>query len=72
MRTLFGVGTPRSLQGLVAALFALLWSLIRLPEMLWDAIWTMYRPWTSLDGLLGHRDDHPQRLTGELVLTTGC
>ena len=40
MRTLFGVGTPRSLQGRVAALLCCLWSLIRLPETLWDVIWT--------------------------------
>lgn len=35
MRTLFGVGTPRSLQGRVAAAFAVVWSLVRPSEMLW-------------------------------------
>ncbi len=42
MRTLCGVGTPRSLQGRVAALLCCVGSLIRLPETLWDVIWTMY------------------------------
>jgi len=39
MRTLCGVGTPRSLQGRVAALFCRVGSLIRLPETLWDVMW---------------------------------
>src|SRR5687768_13277935 len=72
MRTLFGVGTPRSLQGRAAALVCCLWSLIRLPETLWDAIWTMYRPWTSLDTLIAHRDDRPLALSVETAFTTGC
>ena len=72
MRTLFGVGTPRSLQGRAAALFASLGYLIRLPEMLWDAIWTMCRPSTSLDDLLGHYDNRPLLLTGAMAFTTGC
>jgi transposase len=71
MRTLFGVGTPRSLQGLAAALLASLWCLIRLTEMLWDAIWAIYRPSTSLDDLLGHRENRPLLLTDEMAFTTG-
>jgi transposase len=47
MRTLFGVGTPRSLQGRVAAFLYCVWVLIRLPETLW----TMYRPSASLGDL---------------------
>jgi transposase len=35
MRTLFGVGTPRGLQGRVAAFFAVVWSLVRYSETLW-------------------------------------
>jgi transposase len=38
MRTLVGVGTPRSLQGRIVACLCSLWSLIRLPEPRWDAI----------------------------------
>lgn len=72
MRTLFGVGTPRSLQGRAAAPLAALWCLIRLPQMLWEAIWTMYRPSTSLDDLLDHRADRPPLLTRKMVFTTGC
>lgn len=44
MRTLTGIGTPRSLQGRAVALLRLLWPLIRLPETLWRAIWTYGRP----------------------------
>ena len=62
MRTLFGVGTPRSLQGRAAALLGCLWSLIRFPETLWDVIWTMYRPSTSIGGLLAHREIRPPAL----------
>jgi hypothetical protein len=39
MRILFGVGTPRSLQGRVAALIATMWSLIRLPEAGSTPLW---------------------------------
>jgi hypothetical protein len=35
MRIQFGVGTPRRLQGRVAALLRCPWSVIRLPETLW-------------------------------------
>ena len=47
MRTLFGVGTPRSLQGRVAALFAVVWSLVRPSETLWARLRSWYRPITS-------------------------
>ncbi len=72
MRTLLGVGTPRSLQGRTAALCRCVWSLIRLPETLWDVIRTMYRPSTSLGVLLAHRA-HPQLdLSAAIAFTTGC
>jgi Transposase DDE domain len=71
MRTLWGVGTPRSLQGRGAALLCGVWSLIRLPETLWDLIWTMYRPSTSLSDVLAHREIRPPALSVETVLTTG-
>jgi hypothetical protein len=75
MRALVGVGTPRSLQGRAAALLRRVWSLIRLPETLWAAIWTiwmMYPPSTSLGNLPAHHDDRPMALAVETVFTTGC
>jgi transposase len=72
MRTLFGVGTPRALQGRVAALLRCLWALLRLPETLWDAIWTMYRPSTSLGDQLAHHDHRSLHLSVATALTTGC
>jgi transposase len=47
MRTLFGVGTPRSLQGRALALFVVVWSLIRLLETFWARLRSWYRPLTS-------------------------
>jgi transposase len=72
MRTLFGVGTPRSLQGRVAAFVGGLWSLMRLPETLGKLIWTMYPPSTSLGNLFVHRDHRPLTMPVETVFTTGC
>ena len=46
MRTLFGVGTPRSLQGRLAALFAVVWSFVRSSETLWERLRSWYRPIT--------------------------
>jgi len=48
MRTLFGVGTPRSLQGRAAALFALLGSLVRPSETLWARLRSWYRSTSCL------------------------
>ena len=72
MRTLCGGGTPRSLQGCAAALLRCVWPLIRLPETLWGAIWTIYRPSTSLSAVLVHPEDRPLDLSAETVFTTGC
>jgi len=44
MRQLFGVGTPRSLQGRALALLRCIWSLIRLPDTRWGAVTTLGRP----------------------------
>lgn len=68
MRTLFGVGTPRSLQGRVAALLCCMWALIRLPETLG----TLCRRSTSLRDLLAHREIRPPASSIEAVFTTGC
>jgi transposase len=72
MRRLCGVGTPRSLQGRAAALLRCVWSLIRLPDTVWNGIGTMYRPSTSLSDPLAHREDRPLALSVETVFTTGC
>jgi transposase len=72
MRTLFGVGTPRSLQGRMAALLCCVWSVIRLPETVWDLIATIYRPPTSRGDLFMHRVKRPLALSVETVFTTGC
>lgn len=72
MRQLVGIGTPRSLQGRAVALLRGFWSLIRLPETLWDVIWTMCRPSTSLGELLAQRDDRRLNSCVATVFTTGC
>jgi hypothetical protein len=54
MRTLFGVGTPRSLQGCGTALLTFIWCLIQLPGTLWE-IWATYRPSRSPGDVLAHR-----------------
>jgi len=72
MRTLFGVGTPRSLQGRVAALWCDLWAVIRFPEAIWERIWAVCRPSTSPSGSLAHRERHLPASSVETVFTTGC
>ena len=72
MRTLFGVGTPRRLQGRVAALLGCVWFLMRLPEMLSDVIWIMGRPSAWLGDLLAYREIRPPALSVETAFTTGC
>jgi len=71
MRTLFGVGTPRSLQGRVAALLCCVWVLIRRPEKLPEAIWTMYRPSTRLGDSTSLREDRPLALSVKTAFATG-
>ena len=46
MRTLFGVGTPRSLQDRVAAFFVVVGSFVRRSETLWERFRSSYRPIT--------------------------
>jgi transposase len=43
MRTLFGVGTPRGLQGRVVAFFVALWSLVKPSETFWARLTRLYR-----------------------------
>jgi transposase len=72
MRTLFGVGTPRSLQGRAVAVLAVVSALIRLSETLWDEIWTTYRPPESLGHLLAHREGRLLISLANSVFATGC
>ena len=65
MRTLFGVGTPRRLQGRVAALLCRAWSLIRLLKTLWHEVGPTYRRSRSLGDLLAHGESGPAGLPVE-------
>lgn len=72
MRQLFGVGTPRSLQGFALALLRCLWSLIRLPEMLWSAAPMLGRPSTALNDSFVARSDWSLYVNARTGFTTGC
>lgn len=72
MRTLVGVGTPRSLQGRAAACLAGLLALLHLPETLWTLIWTHDHPYTSVDHLLIPGDDRWIGFSSITGFTTGC
>ena len=72
MRTLCGVGTPRSLQGCATTLLDVFRALIRLPEVLWPVIATRCLPSTCLGHRLAHRDDRRLHMSVRTVFTTGC
>ena len=72
MRQLVGIGTPRSLQGRAVALLRCVWSFIRLPESLWDAIWTLYQPLASLGHLRARREDRRINSSVATTCATGC
>ena len=72
MRTLCGVGTPRSLQGCAATLLDALRSLIRLAEVLWTVMAIAGRPSTGLGDRLARRDDRRLHMSARTVFTTGC
>jgi transposase len=72
MRQLVGVGTPRGLQGRVVAVLGCLWSLIRCPEDVWDAIWTLCRPFTLLGTLHARRENCGIDSSVVTRLATGC
>jgi hypothetical protein len=72
MRTLFGVGTPRSLQGRAAAVVATLWSLLWHPETLCPMICGRHEsPTVSIDL---RSPWHVHGITGTLekAFATGC
>jgi transposase len=72
MRQLFGVGTPRALQGRALALFGCLWSLIRLPETLWNAVPTPRRPLIARSDSSVDRGDAASCVPARSAFTTGC
>jgi transposase len=72
MRTLVGVGTPRSLQGRVAACLVVIWWLRRVPETLWAAISTHDHSVTSRNDLDTYRTDYMQHRALMRAFATGC
>jgi transposase len=72
MRTLVGVGTPRSLQGRLAACLCSLWSFIRLPETRWDPIRALYRPFSTPADLRARREDPRIDFSVATTSATGC
>jgi transposase len=72
MRQLFGIGTPRSLQGRALALLHGIWSLIRLAERLWNAVPALGRPSTALSDPFVARNHRSLYVTARAGFTTGC
>jgi len=72
MRTLFGVGTPRTLQGRVAALFIVVGSLIRPSEPLWARLRSWYRPDNLDSRLTDLSQSSSNRFTLVSSFATGC
>lgn len=71
MRTLVGVGTPRSLQGRVVAFLGFLWSLLGLLHTLW-AIWVLFRSAMSPVNLLARGEDRWMDSAATTTSATGC
>ncbi|MBA3403962.1 MAG: transposase [Gemmatimonadaceae bacterium] len=72
MRTLTGVGTPRSLQGRAAAVLACLWTLWHVPTMLWTVWRNHEHTYPSEDPANAWSDRREILLSRKLVFTTGC
>jgi transposase len=71
LRTLVGVGTPRSLQGRLAASFVALGALLHLPETLWTAIRTRDGQYATVYSCFVPEIRTPRRST-IMDLATGC
>lgn len=69
---LFGVGTPRSLQGHALALLRWLRSLIRLHEILWGVLSPLHRPSTASSELLVPCPNPRLQWPARAAFTTGC
>src|SRR5918994_6315120 len=72
MRTHFGVGTPRGLQGRAAALLATLWSLIWHPETPATPIRRRFWRSTARIDLLARRHAHGVTFGLAKAFATGC
>jgi hypothetical protein len=72
MRTICGVGTPRSLQGRVVVLFATLWSLLWHPETVVTIIWSPNEAPTGPIDLQSPRHVYGINLPLERAFATGC
>lgn len=72
MRTLFGVGTPRGLQGRAAALLAMLWWLMWHPETTCSTIWRRFWLSTAPTDLHRRRHLHGVRVVLGKAFATGC
>jgi transposase len=72
MRTLFGVGTPRGLQGRAAALVVTLWSLLWHPETKGTKFSARFWPSSASNNLHGRRDARGVRFTFRKAFATGC
>ena len=72
MRTLFGVGTPRGLQGRAAALFAALWSLLWHPATAFTLIWSRHESPIVLIDLQRPRNVRGITVTLKNAFATGC
>jgi transposase len=72
MRTLFGVGTPRSLQDRVAAFFVVVGSFVRRSETLWARFQGLYRPITVSLALPNYRRVVSIKFLRVSSFATGC
>jgi hypothetical protein len=72
MRTLFGVGTPRGLQGRVAALFAVVGSLVSSSDTLWERLRSWCRSTTPNIAVHTSRELNRIKFTLVSSFATGC
>jgi transposase len=72
MRALFGVGTPRALQGRVAAFFVALWPFVSSSETFWARLTRLYRLATSNLDLHACAKAWRIRFTLVSPFATGC
>ncbi|MGH9159615.1 MAG: transposase [Vicinamibacteraceae bacterium] len=72
MRTLCGVGTPRSLQGCAVAVLCHLWLLMRHLQGSWAAIWTLSRPDESCPHTRARWGDRWIDICAVTTSATGC
>ncbi len=71
MRQLIGIGTPRGLQGRVAAVVAVLWEIMDVLDRL-IAISSSHRVFTAVRGWLPSRTTSAVNSSAEATCTTGC